>query len=362
MKYVFFIGTEAELIKLFPIMIEMNNQNIPYLVISSGQNNISKSRVLYEANQCKIDCTLSDESNIKKNAIGLLRWFINTFVKGKKIIKKSIQEDLEGSIMIIHGDTVSTVMGALLGKSLKMKVAHIEAGLRSHNWFNPFPEEIDRVITSKFSDYSFAPGNIACDNLKTVKTKVVNTQYNTIVDSLKYSKKMECKDDKINTLLNQKYFVFVCHRQENLSNEHLVEKLVNKVIEKSKSIKCVLILHKITEITLKRLNLYGELLKNENIIMIPRVEYFDFMKLLSNSLFVITDGGSNQEELSYMGKPCLILRKYTERFDGIGENVILFNNDFDKIDSFFEEYESYNRKEIITELSPSKLIIDTLCK
>ena len=360
MKYVFFVGTEAELIKLFPVMVEMKRQYIPFLVISSGQNDISKSRVLYEANNGRIDCKLSDESEIKKNAIGLFKWFFITLLHGKKTIKNSIGNDLKDSIMIVHGDTVSTVMGALLGKSLHMKVAHIEAGLRSHNWLNPFPEEIDRVITSIFSDYSFAPGEIACKNLEKSKTEIINTKYNTIVDSLNYSKNVECKDNIINKLLGTSYFIFVCHRQENLSNDELVKKLVKKVLDKSNSMNCVLILHKITEITLKKLNLYDVLEKNKNIIMLPRVEYFDFMKLLSNSQFVITDGGSNQEELSYMGKPCLILRKYTERFDGIGENVILLDNNLNKIDSFFEEYKNYNRNEISVDISPSQLIVETL--
>ena len=139
----FFIGTEAELIKLFPVMLQLQAQQVPYHIIASGQNDIVKSTILRALNGGHVDLELSKESDIKKSAAGLMQWFAATWHKGKKAIPAHFGRDtLRGTTMVVHGDTVSTVMGAYLAKHFGMRVAHVEAGLRSHNWLNPFPEEI----------------------------------------------------------------------------------------------------------------------------------------------------------------------------------------------------------------------------
>ncbi|MEG2021698.1 MAG: UDP-N-acetylglucosamine 2-epimerase, partial [Oscillospiraceae bacterium] len=277
----------------------------------------------------------------------------------KKIVNDLTDVDFTKSIMVVHGDTVSTFMGALIGKRLKMKIAHVEAGLRSHDIFNPFPEEIDRILTSRRTDIHFAPGDVPCENLKG-KHNVVNTRLNTIYDSLQYSYKIPCKNDLVKQLNGQEYFVFVLHRQENLMQKELVESIVNSVINISKQIKCVIILHKPTEITLAELGILQGIENNEQFYTTPRMEYFDFMKLLANSQFVITDGGSNQEELYYMGKPCLILRKSTERNEGIGINAVMYGGNIDWIRRFSEDYPNYIKNPIIAKTPPSDIIYEKL--
>ena len=98
-------------------------------------------------------------------------------------------------------------MGAYLAKHFSMRVAHVEAGLRSHNWLNPFPEEIDRVLTSRCVRLHFAPGQEAAANLSKAKGLVVNTTYNTIADSLAYSRTIPCKDPVIAELQSAPYFL-----------------------------------------------------------------------------------------------------------------------------------------------------------
>lgn len=356
----FFIGTEAELIKVFPVMLQLRDKNVPYRVISSGQNNIANSAVLKAVNSGRLDALLSDHSTIKKSAPGLLQWFIRTSRSGAKRIQSQLRDtDLHRSIMVVHGDTVSTVMGAQLGAKLGMRVAHIEAGLRSFDLLNPFPEEIDRVITSRYARIHYAPGDIPFQNLTKAKGEKVNTHYNTIIDGLKFSQSIPASD-AVSRFLEQEFFVFVMHRQENLATKEFVSTVLNRVKNASKHVQCIMIMHKPTEAALASMGLLEELKNISTISPIPRMEYFDFMKLLSHAKFVITDGGSNQEELSYMGKPCLILRKKTERSDGIGKNVLLYGGDVNRIDEFAANYLHYQVAPSFADLSPSQIIADHL--
>lgn len=357
----FFIGTEAELIKVFPVIMEcQKNDNICH-IIASGQNDLKKSRILDFINLNGKFIELSKEDDIKKSAVGLMQWFAATKSKAiKQITGYFSKESLKGTDLIVHGDTVSTMMGAMIGKKLGMRVCHVEAGLRSHNLFNPFPEEIDRLITSRLARVHFAPGKEPLNNLKKAKGQVIDTEYNTILDSLACSRTMEIKTEAVKNMQGMDYFVFVMHRQENLMNNEFVQQVVDKIKEFSKKRKCVLILHKITENKFREMGVLSELEKDDNFLLLPRVDYFDFMKLLDGAQYVITDGGSNQEELHYMGKPCLIMRKTTERQEGIGQNAVMYSGKIDCMEQFEAQYESYKRDCLFEKVSPSRIICDVL--
>lgn len=357
----FFIGTEAELIKIFPVIIECQKRNILCHIIASGQNDLGKSRILKHLNLNGDMLELSRECDIVKSAAGLLSWFLQTKKKAAAIIKSKFGENnLKNAYLIVHGDTVSTMMGAMVGKKLGMQVCHVEAGLRSHNLFNPFPEEIDRLITSKIARIHFAPGDAAEQNLKKAKGKVINTQQNTLLDSLNFSKEIPIKSDIVE-ILDKEYFVFVMHRQENLAKRSFVCDVVKEIVEIAENCKCVIILHKITENAFIKFDLMNDLKSSPNVILQPRVDYFDFMKLLQNAIFVITDGGSNQEELFYMNKPCLIMRQTTERNEGIGKNARLFNGKASDIKEFVQSVEANKIKEGERQKGcPSCIIVDAL--
>ena len=358
----FFIGTEAELIKVFPVILECQSNGDICNIIASGQNDISNSRIVSLINLSGEFVELSKEETIKKSAGGLLKWFIDTRLKAIGIIAEHFNVDkLKECNIIVHGDTVSTFMGALIGRKLKMRVCHVEAGLRSHNLFNPFPEEIDRLLTSSIARLHFAPGDIAEKNLVNTKGKVINTIQNTLIDSLEYSKDVPLNSDEIKNLLEEDYFVFVMHRQENLVDAEFVKEIVTRVIKLSKDKKCVMIMHTITRNTFEKLGLMNELCSSPNICLLSRVDYFDFMKLLNSSKFVITDGGSNQEELYYMNKPTLILRKTTERQEGIGVNARLFDGSSYDLIRFVESIE-YNESQEIANMHPSRIIAEELSR
>ena len=359
----FFIGTEAELIKVFPVIMKCQEKGAVCNIIASGQNDLKKNRILdyIKLNGSYIE--LSQEADIKKRVVGMFRWFISTRENAAKIIARYFNiKDMQNKPMIVHGDTVSTFMGALIGKQLHMNVCHIEAGLRSHHLLNPFPEEIDRMLTSRVARVHFAPGTEAVRNLAGVKGQVVDTQYNTIIDSLAISKEMPVVTDSLESVLPQDYFVFVMHRQENLMNKEFVSQVLNQVEQMAKHTKCVFILHKITENTLNEMGILARLQTSPDFILFHRVDYFDFMKILNCSKYVITDGGSNQEELHYMGKPCLIMRKTTERQEGIGQNARMFGGDVKEISKFAEAYRDLQIPPVEVGRSPSEVIAEELIK
>lgn len=363
MNLYFFIGTEAELIKVFPVILAGMEKGAVCHIIASGQNDLKRSRIMQEIRLNGKFLELSQESDIKKSAKGLLEWFVKTYRKAVKQITQTFdKEELKGAPIIVHGDTVSTFMGARIGKKLGCVVSHVEAGLRSHHLLNPFPEEIDRLLTSRIARVHFAPGEEPVKNLKKVKGQVVDTEYNTILDSLRYSAHMPVLTKEVEELQGRDYFVFVMHRQENLANKEFVRQVLDRVKRFAQNRKCVLILHKITEVTLEEMGQLEELKENDNFVLLPRVDYFDFMKLLQGAQYVITDGGSNQEELHYMGKPCLIMRKTTERQEGIGQNAVLYGGDVSTMDDFEKNYRNYELKPLYGEHYPSALIAEKLEK
>ncbi len=113
---------------------------------------------------------------------------------------------------------------------------------------------------------------------------------------------------------------------------------------------------------MQEMGLLNTVKQNPHVTALPRVEYFDFMKLLEGAAFVITDSGSNQEELSYMGKPCLILRTHTERSDGLGQNVVMYHESMQVVDDFIAHCPDYQRPPIVPAQSPARMIATALIK
>jgi UDP-N-acetylglucosamine 2-epimerase (non-hydrolysing) len=361
-KYYFFIGTVAELIKVFPIMLDMEKRGIDYKIISSGQNKIEDSDIFKILKKDKIDVYLSSKK-IKKSALGLLTWFIETFFKSVFQFRKLFSKDKNvNRYMIIHGDTVSTLMGAFLGKMFGFKVCHIEAGLRSFNLLQPFPEEIDRVLASKFVDLHFPPNEWAKRNLKKLKGDKVSTTNNTLLDGLVYALNSKVISNFLDQIKDEDFGVFVVHRQENLINKRLLEEVVQVVKEVSQNKKVLFILHEITKIAFQKYDLLKYIENNENIIIVDRLPYFELMHILQKAKFIVTDGGSNQEECYYLGLPTLILRNYSERQEGLGENAMLYKGNYNLIRDFCLNYESYRRESLIgvDYKSPSSIVVDYL--
>ena len=352
------IGTVAELIKMMPIILELEKRKIKYRLISTGQNRITSSDVYKEVFGSKKTDIDFNSKDIQQTIIGLFFWFVETLFLGIKKTKKILNKK-GGQVFIVHGDTVSTLIGSIVGKSIGAEVVHIESGLRSFNWFSPFPEEITRSIVSRIATYHFCPNSWSVNNLKSVGGVKFNTLENTLLDSYRYALSKKVTSKIVNN--KEKFFIVVFHRQENLMNNSLIENIANLVIKQSKKIKCIFVLHPNTENVLNRLGILTRLEEYNNIIICRKIPYFEFQNLLTRCEFIITDGGSNQEECSYIGVPTLILRKHTERIEGLGKNIILSTEPVEIL-NFFSGYKKYKCLPVYKNIKPSHYIINQIQK
>lgn len=339
-----------------PIMQLMERRNISYNFVFSGQHKTTITDIQKEFGIKTPDTTLYTGRDIT-GIIQMIIW-------GARILlhvllnKESVwQGDKEG-VVLNHGDTFSTLLGTVTAKVSGLKSAHIESGLRSFNLFHPFPEEIIRRLTFMFSDLFFAPGDWALKNIEAYRGEKINTINNTLLDSLKASENAinEANID----IPDFDFGVVSIHRFENIFSKKQLTIIIDEINNIAKSSNLLFILHKPTLEKLKQYSLYEKIESNINIELRPRYSYFQFIKLVKASKFVITDGGSNQEECYYLGKPCLILRKATERQEGIGTNACLSEFKPERIEKFIKGINDYKSLKVVNNDSPSDLIVDYL--
>jgi UDP-N-acetylglucosamine 2-epimerase (non-hydrolysing) len=265
---------------------------------------------------------------------------------------------------VVHGDTVTTVLGALMGRLHRTTVVHVEAGLRSFNWRHPFPEEIDRMIVSRLARYHFAPGQTPIDNLHKaeVKGKIVDTKRNTVLDSLRYARAASTEGlDTHGADLSKPYYVISIHRNELMSDEAALHGLLETIQKHAQThdIQAMFLDHPITKERLTKLG-YDNLLDHENIFRMPKLSYYRFIQLVSNAKYIITDSGGLQEEAAYLDIPCLVHRMATERQEGLGENVVLSLYDQKKVDQFLANPDKYHGQKAEDSIKPTQTIITTL--
>lgn len=360
----FFIGTTAELIKLAPVIRELNKRRVNFKIIASAQNSLQFNELKFFMGKQSAYYTLGVKPfNLPNFYFRFVVWMIkavgNFFLYFRNEFKDT---DKRNSFFIIHGDTVSSLIGALVAKIHGIRLVHIESGLRSFNFLEPFPEEICRYIVSHLADLHFCPNSWAVNNLKNAGGEKINIHNNTLLETVFLTlKNAKYKRPK---KLNKKYFVLVIHRQEHiLFKKNLTKKFLNIFNEYTNNkLQCALVLHKLTEKFLIKENLLEDIKKNKNIISVPRLPYGDFLHLMNEAEFVATDGGSNQEECYYLGKPCIILRNVTERIEGLGKNVLLSHADEQIIRGFVKNYKKYKRKPVSFTIPPSKIVVDHLIK
>jgi UDP-N-acetylglucosamine 2-epimerase (non-hydrolysing) len=353
-----FIGTKAQLIKMAPIMVELQNRNIPYNFVFSGQHQATVKNIRDEFGLKAPDITLYEGKDIT-GIVQMLLWAIRIIFFTFRNRKTVWQGDKNG-IVLNHGDTFSTLLGSFLGRISGHRSAHIESGLRSFNLFHPFPEELTRILTFQLSNVYFAPGEWALNNLKKYKGHKVDTVHNTLLDSLRIS---QAAIEQAEVDVPEGKFALVSlHRFENIFSRKKLEEIVDLLIDISASLPLLFILHVPTKKKLEEFGLTGKLEQCANIELRPRYSYFQFIRLTKNAEFVLTDGGSNQEECHYMGKPCIILRSASERREGLGENAVLSNYDKSLIDPVVQNPADYQIPATRFSLSPSALIVDELEK
>lgn len=359
-----FIGTTAELIKLAPVIKQFNKRKIKFTVIASRQNDIRFDEFLPLIGKLDIIYAVTPKSS-DPSIIQFAWWGIRTFFSlliGLKNLFKGLNKS--NSYFIVHGDTVSSLMGSLVAKIYGLTLIHIESGLRSFNFFEPFPEELCRYIVSRLADIHFCPNKWCTDNLKKVPGQKVNTKQNTLIEAFWTAVQTNSKNPIVEDIQkkNKPYYVLVVHRQEHIF--FAVQKMLTSLSYifrvLPKNLFCVFLMHDQSAHFITALDMIIPKEIKEKMIKIGRLPYTDFIKLLQGSEFVITDGGSNQEELYYMGKPCLLLRNHTERIEGLNRNVILGKDNKKTISDFIKNYNRYSYPPIHSYIKPSVIITDYL--
>lgn len=355
----FFFGTTAEYIKLIPVISKVKSFGIDFKIVLSGQTSIDMAEFKKISGVSKPSFEF-EEKNSRSSSVFFAIWAIRTFFKSL-VWGISEFKFKKRNIMIVQGDTVSALIGSLLGRIFMMKVVHIEAGLRTKNLIEPFPEEINRRIISLVANYHFCQNKDAIKNLKNVpRERKFNTLFNTSVESLEMALSLKSKAIQSK---HGKYFIFILHRQEHL---YLRKKETVKLIEEvmkfsSKGIKCYFLIHDVTREFLVKSGLYQQIERSKYMIPMDRMKYLDFVHFFDKSQFVVTDGGGNHTEAHYLGKPCIILKRESEQSEGVGENILV-TEDLKKVKKFIMEYKLHMRKKIKIKKWPSEIILNEIQK
>lgn len=358
----FFIGTTAEFIKLAPVIKELKKRAIGFKIITSGQNKIHFEELNGFLEPIKADIELKQKS-VKSSMFLFLGWAIYLLWQGIFSLSKEFKnQNRDNAYFIIHGDTISSLIGSIIAKIHGLKLVHIESGLRSFNFFEPFPEEICRFIIIHIADILFSPTNWALNNLKKVRGVKINTHQNTLIETYLWAASK--KDIPDYRKKYGKYFILIIHRQEHIYfQKDWSRKTIDFVIDHAlKNLKCAFIMHTLTKRLMQPDRQKIWLSAKKSVLAVPHLPYVNFMHFMKNAEFIATDGGINQEEAYYMGLPMLSLRNYTERIEGLNQNVILSRGNPQTIINFLKNYKKYKSKPPQITKRPSKIIVDYLFK
>ena len=358
MQLNFVLGTAAELIKVYPLISLALSQGSQVRVIATGQ---SRENFLMQYRDLRLPedklRSLRVSSGDLKQARSALKWFFKAVTSSKpNFLSLTLNDGRSRSFVIVHGDTLSTLVGASLAKRAKLPLVHVEAGLRSASLFNPFPEEITRRLVSRLATYHMAPDLKAAENLQRAQISgvVLSTQGNTLMDAIAMT-------EPLATTGNRAPFGLVnVHRFENLNSPERWKLIKEAVLLAARKQKMIFVAHPQTLHKLEREPETRAEFAKHGIEVRERMPFTEFVGLLKASLFLISDGGSNQEECSYLGKPCLLLRMETERSEGLGENCVLSKFESEKIEAFLANPEAFARPPAHLKTSPSRLILAAL--
>jgi UDP-N-acetylglucosamine 2-epimerase (non-hydrolysing) len=345
-----FIGTKAQYIKTAPVILELERRGVPYRLIDSGQHGAFSRSLRSELGIRDPDYVFGAGRDVATIGAALL-WSFRLL--GHLVSRKRLRQEVfpGGVVCVVHGDTPSTLLAALLARRAGLDVAHLEAGLRSFSYLNPFPEELIRVAVMKLSTLLFAPSPEAFANLERMRTRgrLIQLSGNTVVESLVTDTDVTEDGPPVVTL----------HRVENLHRSPRLQRLLETVRSLAEQGQVLFVIHPPTEEAIERQGL-SHLLNHPNIEVQPLLPHDDFVAHLRRAPFVITDGGSIQEECAILGVPTLLWRNHTERSDGIGENVVLSRFDQETIAAFLAAPQHHRRQVGDTTIRPSTQIVDHL--
>jgi UDP-N-acetylglucosamine 2-epimerase (non-hydrolysing) len=364
MNDIFIIGgARPNFMKIAPLIKEFERQKINFKFIHTGQH--------YDYNMSKI---FLDNLGIPKPD-----YFLNVgsgthalqtakiMIEFEKVILKE-----KPRLVIVVGDVNSTIACALVAKKRSIEVAHIEAGLRSFDF--QMPEEINRKLTDQISDYLFITERSALLNLKNegIDSSKIFFVGNVMIDNLINNLEEARKNNYYKSLglICGSYGVITIHRPSNVDDKKDLENVIKILNYIQNKTKVIFPIHPRTQKSLKKFNL-EEKLNTPNIIITEPLGYLEFLNLIINSKFILTDSGGIQEEASYLNIPILTLRNNTERPVTIEEGTnTLIGNDFLKLRQYLENIlsDTYKKGKVIelwdgkTSQRITKIIIDKVLK
>lgn len=312
MNIVVVVGTRPEIIKMAPVIKELEKRGVEYTFVNTGQH------YDYEMNQIFIEElglpkpheSFRLENNNPASQIGEM------MIKLEKSLEK--YRSKKPGVMLIQGDTNTTLAAGLTAVKLGMRIGHVEAGLRSFDW--RMPEEHNRRMIDHVSHYLFAPTEIAKKNLleENVWGEIFVTG-NTVIDAIDiyFNKVSEVEDKILQQVKFKDYALVTFHRAESVDNPRVLRDFVR--ILKLTPLPIVFPVHPRTQ---KRLNEYGlwdEVKNIPHLQILPPQGYFEFLALMKNAKVIMTDSGGLQEEATHpkIHKPVLVLRTSTERPEAI---------------------------------------------
>lgn len=308
LKVMTVFGTRPEAIKMAPLIKELEKRdNIDSIVCVTAQHREMLDQVLeifninpdYDLNLMKSNQTLT---SITANVLEELNTVIN---------------EVKPDIVLVHGDTTTTLSASLAAFYNQCKVGHVEAGLRTYNKYSPYPEEINRQVTGVIADLHFAPTNESKKNLiKEGKCESdIYVTGNTAIDALKTTVKSNYTNEIIDKIGNDRIILLTAHRRENLGDTMKNMFLaIKKIVEEFDDVQVVYPVHLNPKVRDVADEILGD---NKKIHLIEPLNVVDFHNFMEKSYIIMTDSGGIQEEAPSLGKPVLVLRDTTERPEGV---------------------------------------------
>ncbi|MFA7578009.1 MAG: UDP-N-acetylglucosamine 2-epimerase (non-hydrolyzing) [Candidatus Muiribacteriota bacterium] len=353
MKIATVFGTRPEAIKMAPLVLKLKEKNIENKVIVTAQHREMLDQVLNIFN-IKPDYDL----NIMKPGQDIFDITVNVMLSLKKVFF-----DEKFDLILVHGDTTTTMAASMAAYYLKIPVGHVEAGLRTWNKYSPFPEEMNRKITGCVSDIHFAPTSGARDNLikENVSISDIYVTGNTVIDALFTAKKHiddNILGEKFDNIIvektsvdffNKKFVLITGHRRENFGEgfKNVFEAYIELAQKYRESLNFLYPVHLNPNVK----NLAENMLSGiSNFFLIEPVDYLQFINLMYKSHIIITDSGGVQEEAPAFGKPVLVTREHTERPEAVEAGTVrLVGCDKNKIIEEFTEI--YENKDVYEKMS-----------
>jgi len=315
------VGARPQFIKIAPLVREIEKSSIDYYLIHTGQHyDVEMSDIFFsELKLPKPDINLEIGSGSHGEQTGRML--------------AAIEEELvrvKPDLSLVLGDTNSTLAGALASVKLKIPVAHLEAGVRSNDFY--MPEEINRRLVDRVSELLFAPTENAVRNLLSegvAKERIHQTgdiMYDALLQNIPIAKEKTRVLKELGVDVGEKYAVLTLHREKNVDNADNLESLLKALPRINAQI--VFPMHPRTEKNIKRFRL-KELVDNiPNLTLTPPLGYLEFLSLLNHCSLVLTDSGGVQKEAFLLKKPCITLREGTEWIETVklGANVLVGTN------------------------------------